>query len=411
MQSVLNKIKPGKEEISNFNKITKKFLTKLNSKLKGAKTILGGSGAKDTWLSGNHDVDLFVQFDHKTYSLESHLISEHLEKTLKKTFPKHKIERLHGSRDYFQLDYKELNFEVVPIIKINKSEDALNITDISPLHAIWVNKNAKTIKDEIRLAKQFCKANKLYGAESHISGFSGYVLEILIVYYGSFEKLLKASLKWKDKEVIDPEKYYKNKHMALFNLNNSKLQSPIIVVDPVDKERNAAAALSKEKMKLFQKVAKQYLKSSSEKFFIKEEISKESLAKEKGYLIFLNILPVEGKHDVVGVKLLKAFEFLNEELSAFKVKKSGWDWDGEDKAVFYFILKENQLAEFTVRNGPPLKLKEHVKNFKKVNKKTFTKEGKLFAKIKIERPLLDDFVKDLLKHKYFKEKVKKVKVN
>ena len=302
--------------------------------------------------------------------------------------------------------------EVVPIIKINKSEEALNITDISPLHALWVNKKAQKLKDEIRLAKQFCRANKLYGAESHISGFSGYVLEILISYYGSFEKLLKASLKWKDKEVIDPEKHYKNKHLALFHLNNSKLQSPIIVVDPVDKERNAAAALSKEKMKQFQKVAKQYLKSPSEKLFVKEEISKEKLMKEKGHLLFLTIVPVEGKHDVVGVKLLKAFEFLRDELSCFKVKKAGWNWNENDsEAAFYFILKEDKLSEFEVRNGPPLKLAEHVKHFKKVNKNTFTKEGKLFARIKVKHPNLEDFIKNLLSQEYFKEKVKKVKLN
>ena len=411
MKEVLKKIKPSKEERKQFEEVVNTFLSELNSNLKDAKGILGGSGAKDTWLSGNHDVDLFVQFDKTKYSDESHLISDHLEKTLKKVFPTFKIEKLHGSRDYFQLYYKKLNFEVVPIIKINKSEDALNITDISPLHAIWVNKNAQNLKDEIRLAKQFCRANKLYGAESHISGFSGYVLEILITYYGSFEKLLKASLKWKDKEVIDPEKYYKNQHLALFNLNNSKLQSPIIVVDPVDKERNAAAALSKEKMKLFQKVAKQYLNNPSEKLFVKEEISKEKLMKEKGHLMFLNVVSVKGKHDVVGVKLLKAFEFLKDGLSAFKVKKCGWDWDGEDKAEFYFVLKDNKIPEFAVRNGPPLKLAEHVKHFKKVNKNTFIKDNKLFAKIKVEHPLLDDFVKDLLSQKYLKERIKKVKVS
>ncbi len=411
MQFVLKKIKPGKEEINNFNKVSKEFLTKLNSKLKDAKVILGGSGAKDTWLSGNHDVDLFVQFDKKKFSPESHLISQYLEKALKKSFPKLKIEQLHGSRDYFQLNYKNLNFEVVPIIKINKSEEALNITDISPLHAVWVNNNAQKLKDEIRLAKQFCRANKLYGAESYISGFSGYVLEILVVYYGGFEKLLKASLKWKDKEVIDPEKNHKNQHMALFNLNKSKLQSPIIVVDPVDKERNAAAALSKEKMQLFQKVARQFLKKPSEKLFVKEEISQDKLMKEKGHLVFLNIVSLEGKHDVVGVKLLKAFEFLKKELFVFKVNKSGWDWNEDENALFYFVLKENKIPEFKVRNGPPLKLKEHVQNFKKANKNTFIKDNKLFAKIKVEHPKLEDFVKHLLSQKYFKEKVKKVKMN
>jgi tRNA nucleotidyltransferase (CCA-adding enzyme) len=410
MQSVLKKIKPGQDEISNFNSVTKEFLTKLNSKLSGAKAILGGSGAKDTWLSGSHDVDLFVQFDYKTFSQESHLISEHLEKAVKKAFPKYEIERLHGSRDYFQINYKNLIFEVVPIIKISKSEDALNITDISPLHAIWVNKNAKSLKDDIRLAKQFCKANKLYGAESHITAFSGYVLEILVSYYGGFEKLLKASLKWKDKEVIDPEKYHKNKHMALFNLNQSKLNSPIIVIDPVDQTRNAAAAFSKEKLKLFQKVANQYLKSPAEKFFVKDEISKEKLSKENGHLVFLEVIPLIGKRDVIGVKLLKSFEFIKKELTVFKIKKADWDWDNDNNAIFYFLLKEDKLSKDEIRNGPPLDLKEHVKKFKKSNKNTFTKNGKLYATVKIEFPKLSDFVQNLIKQKYVKEKIKKIKL-
>jgi len=403
-------INPGKEERTNFNKITTEFLEKLNAKLKDAKVILGGSGAKDTWLSGNHDIDLFVQYDYKKYSSESEHLSELLEKTLKKTFPKVEINKLHGSRDYFQLTYKKLNFEVVPIIKISKSEDALNITDISPLHAIWVNKNTKDKKDDIRLVKQLCRANKLYGAESYISGFSGYILEILIAHYGSFEKLLKASEKWKDKEVVDPEKHYKNKAMVMFNLNTSKLQSPLIIVDPVDQNRNAAAALSLEKFMLFKKVAKSYLKKPSATFFTKKEIDLEQLNKEKGNLVYVKVIPLEGKGDVVGVKLLKAFEFLEKEFKPFGVKKSDWDWDREKKAVFYYILEKDKLPDYDLRKGPPLKLEDFVKDFKKKNKDTFVKEGKLYAKIKVEYPLLKDFVNDLIKQKYFKEKVKKIEL-
>ena len=64
MQEVLDKIKPSKEEQVQFKKVVTQFIKQLNSKLNNAKAILGGSGAKDTWLSGSHDIDIFVQFDY-----------------------------------------------------------------------------------------------------------------------------------------------------------------------------------------------------------------------------------------------------------------------------------------------------------------------------------------------------------
>ena len=195
MKLILAAIKPSKGEEKQFSTSANGFLRTLNAVLVDARAILGGSGAKGTWLSGNHDVDIFVLFDYKKYADKSGELSNLLEKYLKKAFPKAKIERLHGSRDYFQLSFKGLMFEVVPILKISKAEQARNITDISPLHSAWVNKHAAKVKDDIRSLKQFCKANNLYGAESYIGGFSGYVLEIVTAYYGSFEKVLKASQK------------------------------------------------------------------------------------------------------------------------------------------------------------------------------------------------------------------------
>lgn len=427
MKEILKKIKPTKTEQQKLKAVTTAFLKKLNSKLKllnsknskglessknfqsDAKAILGGSGAKDTWLAGNHDIDIFVQFDFKKYADRSANLTEDLEAALKKAFPQQKKQRLHGSRDYFQMIYKNYNFEVIPILKITKAEQALNITDISPLHAQWVNKNTKKLKDEIRLAKQFCKANKLYGAESHITGFSGYVLEILIAFYGSFEKLLQATRTWNLNKVIDPENYYKKKDV-FFHLNRSKLQSPLIVIDPVDKSRNAAAALSKEKFMLFKKMAREYLKRPDKKFFEREEVSFARLkAKAKNdNLVFVTLTPRKGKEDVVGVKLLKVFRFLKKGLEKFAIKKADWDWDGKGRATFYLVLKKRQLPDFEVRQGPPLELKEFVKDFKKKNKDAYEEKGRIFARIKIKHPQLEDFVKDIVKGKYVKERVKAV---
>src|SRR3989344_3935006 len=413
MKPVLQKIKPSKEEEKKFTTATASFLKALNAALFSltAKAILGGSGAKGTWLAGSHDVDIFVRFDLKKYGDKSAELSELLEKVLKKAFPKINISRLHGSRDYFQLWYQGLMFEAVPILKISKAEQALNITDISPLHSAWVNKHAVRAKDDIRLLKQFCKANNLYGAESYIGGFSGYVLEILTAHYGSFEKVLKAAQKWKEKEVVDPSKFYPTQEMALFHINTSKLQSPLIVVDPVDKTRNAAAALSMEKLLLFKELAKKYLHKPAEEFFVKEKITFNSLQQKynsKGTLVFVIVIPSEGKEDVVGAKLLKVFGFLRERLQAFDVTQGGWVWDKEQEAMFYFVVKKKELPEFEIRVGPPLKMKEFVADFKKKNKNTFVDGGRIKAKVKVEYPKLNDFVKALVKEEYVKERVEKV---
>ncbi len=415
-EKILQKIKPSPSEQRQAKEITASFLKSLNSKLKNATAILGGSGAKDTWLSGNHDVDVFVLFDYTTFSGRSMDLSDLLESALKKAFPTIKLSRVHGSRDYFQLVYQHLNLEVIPILKIAKAEQAKNITDVSPLHSIWVNKHTRKLKDDIRLTKQFLKANKLYGAESHIMGLSGYVVEILVAHYGSFERLLKASQSWKMKEVVDAAKQYPKKD-ALFHLNQSKTQSPLIVIDPVDKGRNAAAALSLEKFQLFQKKAKEYLAHPDISFFEKKKIDLGELKKEaemkKKNLVFMTLTPLSGKEDVVGTKLLKVFDFMQGKLAAFSIVKSDWEWENSPgsgkEAQFYFILARKELPHLEIRSGPPLNLKEHVDNFKKEHKDTFMKEGKIYAQVKLPYPKLDDFVKALLKEEYVKERVRKVR--
>ena len=318
--TILQRIRPGPQEKAKLKSIIKEFLKKIKYK-----TILGGSGAKETWLANSHDIDIFVIFPKNVND-----ISDKLEVELKKSFKK--VDRLHGSRDYFQVKYKGILFELVPIVEISKAEQALNITDISPLHSKWVNKHTKGKKDEILLLKQFCRAQGLYGAESHIAGFSGYIIEILVAHYSSFEKVLKSVIKWKNQEVIDISKYYP-KNDVLFNLNTSKTQCPLIIVDPVDKTRNAAAAVSVEKYKLFQKLAKRFLKKPKEDFFLEKEFNIELLGKEakrkKKALLVINLVPLSGKTDVVGMKLVKGRDFLLNKLEPFEVKKFGWDWKKE----------------------------------------------------------------------------------
>jgi len=409
LKQVLKEIKPDKQEEKEVKAEIDVFLKKANKNLKNAKAILGGSGAKDTWLTKAHDADIFVEFNYNQYRNKSDKLSDILEKHLKKNFKK--ISRLHGSRDYFQIKEKNFTFEVVPILKINKASEAKNITDVSPLHANWVKKYKK-FADQIRLTKQFCKAQEVYGAESYIKGFSGYICEILTINYKGFLNLIKYAAKWKDKTVIDVEKYYRNSKEVLKSLNLSKIYSPLVIIDPVQKDRNAAAAVSKEKYSQFICACKEFLKKPSKEFFKIKEITINDLKKraKKDKLILLNITSSAGKEDIVGSKLLKALEFLEKNLKQndFRVYEKGWRWDKSKKALFWFIIDKEKLSECVKWCGPPLRNKFHVNKFKKKYKKTFIEKARICAKIKRKFREPEKLIKELIKNIYIKEKVKNI---
>ena len=74
----------------------------------------------------------------------------------------------------------------------------------------------------------------------------------------------------------------------------------------------------------------------------------------------------------------------------------------------WFIFDKEPLEKSQVIKGPPLGMKDHVKDFKKKHKTTFEKEGIILAQIKRKYTEPEKLAKDLLKSKYIKERSKKV---
>ena len=392
---IVKNIKPDKEYEKEIFDKTNDIVKKINKNFKNAKAILGGSGAKRTWLK-TFDADIFVKFKYGKFQHKSEELSHILGKFLGKHF---KVRRLHGSRDYFQIKQGKFTFEIIPILEIKKAEQAKNITDVSPLHSKFVLKHKK-LADEIRLTKQFFKSSKVYGAESYIRGFSGYVCEILTIYYGSFVKLIQAASKWKEKTVIDIKRYYQGKNVFM-DLNKSKLTSPLIVIDPVQKDRNAAAALDHEKFEILKHRTKEFLKKPSKEFFeikiLTEQDIKEKFRKNK--LVILKSNPLRKKEDVAGAKMLKAFHFIEKNLisSGFKVIESDMLWHGKNHSLFYYALEDDKLSKIMELQGPPLKILKHASLFKKKHKKTFIKGKRLFALEKRKFSDVRDLVINLFK--------------
>ena len=318
---------------------------------------------------------------------------------------------MHGSRDYLQVKQGKYLFEIIPVLNINHSSRNMNITDVSPLHARYVKKNNKNPL-AIRLTKQFLKANNLYGAESYIKGFSGYVVELLVIYYGDFPSLVKNASKWKSQTILDLSNYYKNEKEVLRNINKDKLGN-LILIDPVQPERNAAASLSQEKYFEFINLCKKYLQNPRKEFFIEKKFDIKELKKQyKNYeLIILQVSPLSGKRDVIGSKLLKAFNYIKEKISGegYKIKNSNWHWN--NKAVFYYIVEKKKLPKEIVHYGPPRNLIENVKKFKEKWKNHKVLQDNFCVYVKLKRPYTNvkDYVKSLFKDNYLKNLVKSIK--
>ncbi len=407
----LERIKPDDISVKNIKKIVEGFSEELKKQLMAQghepQIFVGGSFAKGTLIKKDkYDVDLFVRFDWRYDN-----ISEALEKALKKVCMKLKIgyEKIHGSRDYFRV-YSGENFyiEVVPVAKISRPQGARNVTDLSYFHVAYVKRKIKGLENEAIIAKRFLQAQKVYGAESYVHGFSGYAVECLIVYYKKFEKMLSSLAKAKPEKrlVIDLEKHYK-KNEVFFDMNESKLHSPVILVDPTFKERNALASLSHETFERFQKAARAFLKKPSLKFFADREIDTEALNKKakkiKGEFVKLKISTDRQEGDIAGTKLRKFHYFMMGEMKKyFKIISEEFEYSGKKSAYVFLVVKS--LGEIE-RIGPPLKyngkkekkfMEKHIEAFREQHKNAYEKSGYLRAKIKVDftaREFLEDWAK------------------
>ncbi len=382
-------LRPGGSEIKSLKAFTKKFIEGIENELSfnkiDADVFVGGSFAKGTFMkSEKYDIDIFVRFNWKYGQ-----ISQELEKIMVPVCEKMNLvyEKIHGSRDYFRVYHSgDIGyFEVIPVTKIKKPSEERNVTDLSYFHVSYVKNKIRGIEDQVRLAKKFFKAQRVYGAETYVRGFSGYTAELLIIKYKSFTKMLKEISKVKigERLVIDIAKHYKNKKNVFIQINEAKLHSPIILIDPTYKERNALAALSNETLINIQNSIKLFFKNPSEEFFILRDIAEESLRKKalknKKQFLTIELRTDKQRGDIAGTKLKKFAEVLHREVgNIFDITGFEFSYDGEQSGKIFLTLSPKKEI---IRIGPPIEMKKHVSRFKSEHTKTFIKNKRIHARI------------------------------
>jgi tRNA nucleotidyltransferase (CCA-adding enzyme) len=377
LEKEVERIRPEKEMLKKINSIAKKVCSEISFKLKkesiSADVFIGGSIAKNTLIKKDkYDVDIFIRFDKKYGSDKISLILRRLLRNAKK---------IHGSRDYYQIVRENIILEIIPVMRIKKPEKAENVTDLSYFHVRYIVskiKKNKRLAEEIMLAKTFCYAQNCYGAEGYIHGFSGYALELLICHYGSFAKMLKELSKKEEKIIIDDGGFYKNKEDILMNVNEAKLKSPVILIDPTFKERNALAGLSTETFSIFKEVAKRFLKNPSLDFFEKKPAGEEMEVYENINRIRVKTNKQAG--DIAGTKSKKFFDFFIFNLKKeFNLKRTRFDYNEKENASYFYFLLDKKPDE--IIRGPHIIKTDNLRKFKRVHPNATIKNHFAYARI------------------------------
>jgi tRNA nucleotidyltransferase (CCA-adding enzyme) len=352
--------------------------------------VFGGSFAKGTWLPDHADIDIFVKIKpsvgiEKFEEMGREIGSE----ALKSYGPKLR----YSDHPYVEVFVKKVRVNVVPCYDVEQGKWQ-SAADRSPFHTRYISSNFDDEKRrQARLLKKFLKSVGIYGAEISTEGFSGYVSEVLVLKYSSFENLLRAAADWQERQIIAVSDYDSD----FVRVSNS----PVIIIDPVDSRRNLGTAISPESVAKFMLAARKFLEKPSLDFFKEGEYRRGTIK------LLPNVLVVEFSHekkspDIIWGQLKRSLSAIAKqlELAHFEVLRSSCVTDEKSSAALAFLLESITLPPYTKRKGPEVFRRKDTASFLSNRKKPLASwvDREMRIAMVIERRATDarKFVKSLL---------------
>jgi tRNA nucleotidyltransferase (CCA-adding enzyme) len=398
---VLKKITPSPEEKKQIEDIIKSLKTEVMSEIKKTKipiTIeLVGSIAKDTFIQNAVDIDLFLLFPptvpRETLEEKGLAIGRAILEEQEECFAEH---------PYVRGLFNGYKTELVPCYKIETSSQKLSAVDRTPLHTRYIEEHLEeSQKKDVRLFKQFLKGIGCYGAEAEIEGFSGYLCEIMVLKYGTFQQLIEQVQRWEYGEKL-----------ALDEKAHLDFTTPLIFIDPVDAERNVASAVSNEKFNLLIKACQEYRKNPRLTFFFTNTLQPWSLQDIRREIDTKDFIGVRfPKPDIIPENLYpqirKAVRVIRELCEQYGFTIVNTTFCVEKKNVYIVLQPQTRIIPKTVLHiGPPVALKKNADDFltkwldnPRTIKKPYEKDKRWYVEIEREyteiRQLLEDQVRRL----------------
>lgn len=403
-KKMLEEITPSEEERTETKEKFKDIRDFIKKEF-GLEAELMGSVAKDSYLKGNKDLDIFVFFpeEKKEEELEERglevgkSVFNHFNGEFKVDYAEHPYTK--GVIDNFEV-------EIVPCYRIEEASDLKSSVDRTPFHTKWVNGNlSEKEKNEVIIFKKFLRARGLYGSSLKIEGFSGYLCELLITKYESFEKVLKEAQEWEYKQKIDPQGHWKKgKEIKIPDSIWKKFKEDcLIVIDPVDPERNVASVLSEENYAKFIYEAWKFLENPSKDFFYPEEAKfKEKELKERlnshGKILNVEFSNPGVIHDILYPQLRRTLKRIEKELTQneFELFEKGIFVE-EDKIRLIFDFKVWELPQARKQKGPQIyHNQEHLEQFRDKYDNVWIEDSRLVTIVEREFRRPEELLKNFL---------------
>ena len=404
-----NLVKPNEEEKQELETIKKEIKNIIRKELSkenfhDVEILIEGSVGKGTWLPGDKDIDIFLAFPQYYETKEMMEKGKKIGKEVGKKSKSYNIS--YAQHPYVQINYKEHKAEIVPSHQVQNYKEVKTAVDRTPLHTKFINEQTSNVnlKNEIRLLKKFMKTINVYGSEKSVKGFSGYVSELLVIHYGDFLEVLKNAKDWKPNELIDPKDWLNSNEEEIRKAEQTidrDEKKPMILLDPVDPGRNAAAILSWEKMAEFSIAAEKFLEDPEEKYFTELKVEKVSqnldeVLEDKDTNILILTFK---KPNLIKDTLIPQLEKTERSLS-LNIEKEGFNiYDSAsgitENLCYIFLELENKCRSKTqIREGPPFYMdgrKEFMDNYDRV----WIEKERLMAEYEVN-PNITDLVKELL---------------
>ena len=353
-EEILHLVRPTDAEKTKLETVRQQIIADINriAKLQEQHEIIPmsvGSAERNTWLHGNHDIDIFISYPEELTFEEFHEKSRRLLEEMAKTGDS--WEDRHSEHPYIHIQKDGFEVDLVPCFRVKSGAEIKSAVDRTPFHCAFIKENIDGLEEDVLILKQFMKGIGVYGSEVRTGGFSGYLTEILIIYYGGFENALKNAAEWKAGTVIDLAKHQTLDH-----------DSPLVVVDPTDPKRNVAAALSLTKFSIFVDRARSFLKNPNRDYFTKKEFAPLSvkayadLMKKRGTkMIGISFKTPQKAEDTLYPQLFRLEKSLEELLvrNEFTVLNT-FSWSEKQTSMIIIELTNADLPPLQRRIGPPV---------------------------------------------------------
>jgi tRNA CCA-adding enzyme len=371
----------------------------------------GSTGIKQTHLKGASDLDIFIGLNPSDYAKWVKLPLKQRKISLKSLFLSYvnnwfipaaqaagfnSFQLSYAEHPYLILSERGYEIDIVGCFDLDLdyllAHGPITAVDRTPWHSkIIAERLSYNQKQDVRLLKAFFQSNFVYGDKQTLGrlGFTGFSAEILILFFQSLDTVFSNF-----KDIYNNPLDFFNRSPNLIRRNPRFQKDFLIIIDPVDQNRNLAASISERAYQyaLFQ--IQRFQQAPSTQFFMKKPLPPlDSTILSHPLPNFtlaefisdgtIHYTELRDKLHSACEKLRKLLE--KEETGEERFGNTYYEVYFDEKTfVAVFYCTHSSISPTYLRRGPPATRDTNVQTFCETHPDAFNKNGFYYASMKRE---------------------------